>query len=83
MNNSFSTVEVKHTKDDHAISALSHRFGMSRILHYPNGLYECQAGDFLFGQLGRVEQITAFGPVDDFGNIVNLADLDTVEVSLT
>ena len=78
----FQTVDTKYTNEPNATFAFTHLQGMRRVVRFQAGIYDCQCGSFLFGPMGRVDSITAFGPVDDFGNIVNLADLDTVEVSL-
>ena len=52
--------------------AFSCVYGYTRLVRFQAGLYEVQAGTFLWGPMGRVHSVRAIGPVDDFGNIVNL-----------
>lgn len=65
--------------------AVSHCYGMVRLVRFQAGIYEVQCGDFLWGPMGRVQSVRAIGPVDDFGNIVNLDfdGWDAAGVSLT
>jgi hypothetical protein len=82
--NTFQAVDTKHTKELNATAAFTHLQGMRRVVRFQCGIYECQNGSFLFGRMGSVESIWAFGPVDDFGNIANLSDdaLDSLEATL-